>query len=499
MTYHVKISNAWKTVVSSHVKISGSWKTVSSMWVKISGVWKLFFTIQGPTQNTRPANTGGSSAAGSQVTVGAAGTYTDKISITTELIKITDGTTPSEAGTTASGTVITSPYTVTQADATTPQQIFYTRDKVLSLDGSTYYYYYSETGATAFIPNFTDNFNRSNNSQEIGTSSAGFVYSSYKNPATNSTDSWGISSNAASNSYIPGFSDAANTYPMRTIEVHKNNISLSVSIPSGGGGPGLAFWVTARGSYWAASTYYYQSSVTNNFCNGSPISTNSSGSGCSCPVESYTCNSNYGFTCNIGDCYGIAVTVPNGCTGSTYYCGTTVYEVGVFDPGPTVTCSSTTVGQICSKGYNLAINQYEVTYCETGTNYTDGYDCYRSQTTCYQCNTITSSTTTTYYSLLKIWSASGSSIVSAAEKELANSTSSYSKIYGLSVSTSGDTITTKGYSDTSLATQMGTSLTHTATGSTKALANGETSVGIIKLNTANNLGSTLDNFTYTRV
>jgi hypothetical protein len=46
---------------------------------------------------------------------------------------------------------------------------------------------------------------------------------------------------------------------------------------------------------------------------------------------------------------------------------------------------------------------------------------------------------------------------------------------------------------------MGTDLTHPATGSTKALANGETSVGIIKLNTANNLGTTLDNFTYTRV
>lgn len=499
MTYHVKISNAWKTVVSSHVKISGSWKTVSSMWVKISGAWKLFFTIQGPTQNTRPANTGGSSAAGSQVTVGAAGTYTDKISVITELIKITDGTTPSEAGTTASGTVITSPYTVTQADATTPQQIFYTRDKVLSLDGSTYYYYYSATGATAYIPNFTDTFDRTNNSQEIGTSSAGFVYSSYKNPATNSADSWGISSNAASNSYIPGYSDAANTYPMRTIEVHKNNVSLSASIPSGGGGPGLAFWVTARGSYWAASTYYEQTQTQTDSCNGPPISTNSSGSGCSCPVESYTCNSNYGFTCNIGDCYGIASTVANSCTGSTYYCGTTVYEVGIFDPGPTVTCSSTTVGQICSKGYNLAINQYEVTYCETGTNYTDGYNCYRSQTTCYQCNTITSTISTVYNSWLKIWSASGGSIVSAAEKKIATSNSSYSKIYGLSVSTSGDNITTKGYSNTSLTTQLGTDLTHTATGSTKALANGETSVGIIKLNTANNLGSTLDNFTYTRV
>ena len=100
---------------------------------------------------------------------------------------------------------------------------------------------------------------------------------------------------------------------------------------------------------------------------------------------------------------------------------------------------------------------------------------------------------------MKIWSASGSSIVSAAEKQLASSTSSYSKIYGLSVSTSGDIVTAKGYSNTNLTTQMSTDLTHTATGSTKALANGETSVGIIKLNTANNLGSTLDNFTYTRV
>jgi hypothetical protein len=50
----------------------------------------------------------------------------------------------------------------------------------------------------------------------------------------NSADSWGISSNAASNSYTPAYSDLANTYPMRTIEVHKNNVSLSASIPSGG-------------------------------------------------------------------------------------------------------------------------------------------------------------------------------------------------------------------------------------------------------------------------
>jgi len=499
MTYHVKISDAWKTVTSNYVKISGTWRTISSMWVKISGVWKLFFTISGPSQSTRPANTGGSSAAQSQVTIGSAGTYTNRISVTTQLIKITDGTVPSEASTTAEGTVVSSPYTVTQADATTPQQIFYTRDKVLSLDGSTYYYYYSATGATAFIPNFTDTFDRTNNSQEIGTSSAGFVYSSYKNPATNSADSWGISSNAASNSYIPGFSDAANTYPMRTIEVHKNNISLSAAIPSGGGGPGLAFWVTARGSYWAASTYYYQSTTTSYACNGPPISTNAGGSGCSCSVESYTCNSNYGFTCNIGDCYGIAITQPNACTGSSYFCGGEIYEAGVLDPGPTYACGPTTVGELCSKGFNLNTYQYEVQYCQSGTNYVDGYNCYRSQTTCYQCNTVTSSTTTTYYSLLKIWSASGSSIVSAAEKQLASSNSAYSKIYSLSVATNGDNITAKGYSDTSLTNQMNTDLTHAATGSTKALANGETSVGIIKLNTANNLGSTLDNFTYTRV
>jgi len=124
MTYHVKISNTWKSVTSNYVKISGTWRTISSMWVKISGVWKLFFTISGPTQSTRPANTGGSSAAKSQVTIGSAGTYTNRISVTTELIKITDGTLPTEASTTAQGTVISSPYTVTQADATNPQQIF---------------------------------------------------------------------------------------------------------------------------------------------------------------------------------------------------------------------------------------------------------------------------------------------------------------------------------------------------------------------------------------
>lgn len=500
MVIKIKSGSTWNPVNLMKIRSGAYWNSITTAYIRLSNTWKLFFSIGGPTQTVSVGDTGGSAAAGSNVTAGSSGSYTNYISVSTELISVITGTSVSNGSTASSGTVLSSPHTVTQAEATTPQTIFYTRDSVLGLDGTTYYYYYSANGATAYIPSFTDNFNRSNNSTEIGTSSSGLVYSSYKNPATNTTDSWGISSNAAYNSYIPGYSDSGSSYPMRTLDVHKTNVSLSASIPSGGGGPGLAFWVTARGSWWAASPYYYQATTTTSYCNGPPISTNAGGSGCSCPVQGYTCYTNYGFTCDAGNCYGLAITQPNACSSTGYYCGSTTYEVGVIDPGPTYVCSASTVGQICSKTYNLNTNQFIVTYCESGTYYSDGYNCYQGVTTCYECNTVTSSSTTTYYSTVKIWSASGSSAVSEAEKELANSTSGYTKIYGISVGTeSTNKITVKGYSNTTLSTQLGSDLTLTPASPTKSLANGESSVGIIKLNTANNLGTDLDNFTYTRI
>jgi len=71
----------------------------------------------------------------------------------------------------------------------------------------------------------------------------------------------------------------------------------------------------------------------------------------------------------------------------------------------------------------------------------------------------------------------------------------------LSVDTSGNSITAKAYSNTTLTTQMGSTLTFTATNPTRVSTVGDSAVGIINTPTDENriTGNRLDDFIYTNV
>lgn len=160
----------------------------------------------------------------------------------------------------------------------TPSQIninytYYAVDTVVSADQSTTYYYYSELSAIIYMPSFSDNFNRTNTtgSQGIGRTSTGNWYWSqvgnfygYQNPSNQDLDniSWQINNNTAYNGYTTPFSASPTGYPMKSINVGDSNVSIQASIPDGGGGPGLAFWVTGSGSWWAVAPSYYRQDVT---------------------------------------------------------------------------------------------------------------------------------------------------------------------------------------------------------------------------------------------
>jgi hypothetical protein len=44
MTWHTKVSGAWKEITDPQVKVSGAWKEISEGHVKVSGAWKQFYS-----------------------------------------------------------------------------------------------------------------------------------------------------------------------------------------------------------------------------------------------------------------------------------------------------------------------------------------------------------------------------------------------------------------------------------------------------------------------
>jgi hypothetical protein len=566
-----------------------------------------------PIPITRPTlSPTGSVVSGTQLTA-TNGTYEagSYHSISTRVFGWAISPTPTNGSTSSPGNNLTSQPLQTY----TPSQVytgytFYAVDIVVSADQSATYYYYSNLSATTFIPSFSDNFDRANTngSQGIGRTSTGNWFWSqplniygFQNPSNQDLDniSWEIDNNTAYNAHTVPFDAGPEGYPMKTINVADSNVSINASVTDGGGGPGLAFWVTQSGSWWAvAPSYTFSQSTTTcssgcgNYstigeCNGCPYtsSTNTfytcggSAAG-SCPGSSTNIYnaSTLGQRCSsctgVSDCFGTSTVYSstsscNGCSFTTetnYYqscptpttssptysdntlstaCGgkcsclgpftspsTTTYSCGTTETAlgsPVVvvaTCNATNVGSPCNQrivredGFTVYYVRYCVSTTTPGSTYyhcttrscSDGYRCSpRSydiwstvssfDVTLYNCCP-NSTTTNTYTSRIRILAASGSSVIAKSNHTIATSNSSYQLIRGLSVDTSGNTITAKAYSNTNLSSQLGTTLTYNATSDnpTKMVA-GDSAVGIINTPTdANRItGNRLDNFTYTNV
>ena len=229
-------------------------------------------------------------------------------------------------------------YTIGQADAS-PKKYYYARDAVLNVSGGVTSYYYSDV-KQVYVGAITDNFNRSIGSG-IGTSSSGYLYLAQQQNA-----SWSVNGSVAINSNsVVAFVNAMtvqgtyNTdYPLEAIELAgKTDITASVELPDSGGGPGIAFWVSGAGSFWAVAPSYYKTSVSNTTytcdaltptvtnnandtdgnCHGCSVTTTSTtttntSSDCNFPVEKSTDASGTG-------CYGCPVTTHYGST--SYSCG----------------------------------------------------------------------------------------------------------------------------------------------------------------------------------
>jgi hypothetical protein len=607
-TYKFQITPYTQTLISGNVRGYPGNQTAETAGLIIGAA-------PAPSQITKPTLSSTGSVIAGTILTASNGTYNNASSVATRVYgwypspSLTDGTTTNPSPNQAS---LNQSFTTAQY---LQNYVFYAVDIVLGINGSTYYYF-STLSATVYLPSFTDNFNRANTtgSQGIGQTSGGSWYWSndsvgtygWQMPTTDTNNfSWEINNNTLYNTRTPSFFDNVGNYPMKSLDVGDSNVSISASIPDGGGGPGLVYWVTGAGSWWATVPSYYFETVTQVQCTGGPTQTSTTSGCCSfngpydqfgcvtttagswqCPSPSAYANctctqgtpSSSTTTCSGGSVSQCNSAPSNGCgtltttlnsldcqscptpttsspkypdntlgfacfdkcsclgpftetSPTTYSCGTT--ETALGSPVVVVaTCNSSNVGQPCNQrivredGFTVYYVKYCVStpgttstyyHCTTrgcGTKYTYSasnvttttpevkatYGVYTVIGSYYNCYTNQSVSVTTYYSRIRILSANGSSVSSMAEQIVATSTSSYQRIYGISTDTSNNTITAKAYSNTTLTTQMGSTLTYTATAPTK-IVGGQSAVGIVNSPTNDNrqTGNRLDNFTYTNV
>jgi len=286
----------------------------------------------------------------------------------------------------------------------------------------------------AFI---TDNFNRST-SGSLGTSSSGATW-------TTQQGVWYANGGQAQSD------TSASSYPLASVGFGLTNATTSASVSEG---TGVAFWISSAGSWWAATSYNNSSSYSYS-CN--PYA-------CCCGCTQYqttqSCTTEYVMTSSTG--CGCVSRCPPG--SSSYYGDCGVGRCGSFPcyfVAKIIDCPSPCYGYL-----SVCVDS--------------GYQCVSySCGTCYQ----TCSGTSYNYYLRLLSSVSGT--VSSVTGDI----SLGSQAAAIAVTTSGDTITAKAYSDTNLSSQIGSTLTYTPSSPTKGL-----SMGIIKAPSDSSQGSTVDNF-----
>lgn len=268
--YRLKSSGNWRKLGAIYrLKSSGDWRKLSAIYrLKSNGNWRKVFssTEAQVTQLSAPTSPGGSGEAFTNVTKGSSGTYSNNntsYGVVTTLVKVAFSTTPDSGTETKYGTDISNTYEVTQADATTPVYKYYTEDKVKNLAGTKTFYFYSSMFVQAYVGNITDNFNRTVASG-LGTSSSGYIYSSYSNGNTG----WSTNGLRAEQTGAVSLGAAASSHPLKTIELGSSNSAntnktYSVELTDGQGGQGVAFWVTSANSWYAVtSSFDYDTSTT---------------------------------------------------------------------------------------------------------------------------------------------------------------------------------------------------------------------------------------------
>ena len=242
-----------------------------------------------------------------------------------------------------------------------------------------------------------------------------------------------------------------------------------IATPTSGTGP--AFWVTSGGSWWGA--FIYSDQTTSSGYYAAPCITCAS-----CGADCTNCGSSQtGSTCNscthTGGSCGFTTSCPSGWT----YCSSGTSGSGCYQNGTGCTGAvqgATITGITCTNTDCAACGSTPIYTCNTCTNCACGC----SQYTFYAGGTVTN-----YY--IRIVSSTSTGAAYTVQTTGLN----LGQLPGaLVATTSGTGVSVSAYTDTTLTTQIGSTVTATNGGTIG------TNYGIVKAYGNYNQGSTADNF-----
>jgi hypothetical protein len=283
---------------------------------------------------------------------------------------------------------------------------------------------------------FLDTFSaRSNTTGSLGTATDGSRWD-----AVNGTIQ--VTTGAATATTTPTAGSAGTAYPMATVSMPTtNNV---ISLKNTNEGSSVALWVQSSSDWWMVNVEGTQTTNTN-----------------------YASAQNYNYVTAQNITYGSNTNyygVTNYFSSPNYYSQSsgTTYNVGyrtVGSPFAYQAFYSSTAG---GTSYYLGAAYTGSTSYYTATGYSITYGAFYQYTSAGAFYTYAAGSTTTYNEFLKIRQ-SVASTVSIITSALISASQS---IKSLRVTTSGNQITARAFSDTDLVTQIGSDLVYTATGAT---------------------------------
>lgn len=324
---------------------------------------------------------------------------------------------------------------------------------------------------------FADTFNRTDSASEIGRSSDGSLWSIIRG-------TWGISTNRASTS------SAASSYPLATIDMPKQNVTIDLLDTANG--TGAALWVTDSGNWWGLAIS--QESVTTfSTCSGSNCNAWTTSFFSSCNAWTTNCSAFNTLSCpspwtlfffspcnggfNTSTCSSFNATSCNRWNAgrtcnrwNTSTCATWNSSNCISYGAPIASCTGSGEPQTSCASFT--------TNC-TGWTTSSSSSCSAFFEFTFACNPVT-----TYPVYIRLFQSISNTVSQVASTTLASMAQS------LKITTSGTQITTKAYSDTAQVTQIGSDWVYTATG-----ASVTPKYGIVVAPTNYNQGSTIGDIT----
>lgn len=278
--------------------------------------------------------------------------------------------------------------------------------------------------------------------------------------ATITTGGWDVTTAPALTSVSKGMGEP---------DVYLTSAYTSAST-SAGSKDGIAFWGTSAsgGTWWAAypttttgtgdNTYNYCNTTVHHYCEG--------------PGTSNSC---WAWSGTPADCYSASCSTGHGCTGASC---TTANTASCGFAGQNLCVSITPCGSICGN-CTSAGPTITAKCCTCPTDNADTCDGTLSTCTYYGCTpsnngaccnsiTYTGGLYTIYYTGVRIDSGAPASMTQqSANATLVSSTGGYPAVGGLTVTTSGNSIAVKLYSDTALSSQQGSTHNYSPASPTK--------------------------------